>query len=536
MTNLARVPIGWTRKGRPIFPVAGGDGTDVLDSPTMDLDTTRSRMEAITVELESLAGRDGEPSAEDQTRWDDLNREFDQLRIHRDALIREGQLRRVRQAMAGGGRVVRGTPGGPNDATDRDPVGEPASIERFRNGLADPFDLSNIRTFDRTPEQVGRELRVRALVAVEQMYGMTDASKERATQVLQTFDDDGGTLSRHALITGHPDYLSAWSKMARHTPQMAILTKDEQRAVMRSMALARAMSLADAAGGYLVPFEIDPAVIVTSAGSLSELRQISRTVVATTDKYHFVGAGAVVWSYDAEAAPVSDDTPTFTQPFVDVHMARGFVPISIQALQDESNVTTAVGELLTEGRNDLEAVKFVLGSGIGEPQGVITAIAATDGTGADRTVDFVSPLTAVAVHAVHDALPAKYRSRSSWLANNTIYSLVRQLDTQGGATLWERIGAGRPNELIGRGVYEAEAMDSTISVGNDYLALIGDFLNFLIVDRLGMQVELIPHLFQQATAGVGFGMPTGQRGWFAYVRNGSGVVNTNAFRLLNAPA
>jgi HK97 family phage major capsid protein len=506
-----------------VYPIAGGDGsTAVEDRLTIDLPTTRSRMEAITVELESLGQTEGELSETDQARWDHLNREFATLRSHRDALIRETQLRSVRDAMGSG--QVRYERGSGPDAFDRDPVGEPDSVERYRNGLADPYDLSSIRTFDRTPEQVGSELRARAFAAIERMQGMSDASRERATTVLQEHDDDQGSLARHALIVGHPDYLRAWSKMARHTPQRAMLTQDEQRAVMR------AMSLADAAGGYLVPFEIDPAVIVTSSGSLSDIRQMARNVVATTDRYHFVSAGAVAWSYDAEAAEVSDDAPTFAQPFIDVHMARGFVPISIQALQDEANVTTEVGRLLTEGRNDLEAVKFILGSGTGEPMGIVTALAATDGTGSDRTIDFVAPLTGAALYALHDALPAKYRTRASWLANNVIYSMVRQLDTAGGASLWAYIGEGRPNELIGRPVGEAEAMDSVLGVGNDYLALIGDFMNFVLVDRLGMQVELIPHLFGAA------GRPTGQRGWFAYVRNGSGLVNSNAFRLLNAPA
>jgi HK97 family phage major capsid protein len=65
----------------------------------------------------------------------------------------------------------------------------------------------------------------------------------------------------------------------------------------------------------------------------------------------------------------------------------------------------------------------------------------------------------------------------------------------------------------------------------------GDFKRgFIIVDKVGMNMELVPHLFQQATAGSGTGMPTGQRGYYAWWRNNSVIVIDNAFRLLKVHA
>jgi predicted phage gp36 major capsid-like protein len=64
------------------------------------------------------------------------------------------------------------------------------------------------------------------------------------------------------------------------------------------------------------------------------------------------------------------------------------------------------------------------------------------------------------------------------------------------------------------------------------VAIVGDFSNFVIARNGGMEVELIPQLFQQVTAGSGPAVPTGQRGWFAYSRIGSNSVNDLAFRLL----
>ncbi|PWG74840.1 phage major capsid protein, partial [Enterococcus hirae] len=89
----------------------------------------------------------------------------------------------------------------------------------------------------------------------------------------------------------------------------------------------RAMSLTDNAGGYLVPFQLDPTVIITSDGSTNPVRQIARKVVATGDTWNGVSSAAVSWSWDAEAAEVSDDATTFAQPSIPIYKAAGFVPI-----------------------------------------------------------------------------------------------------------------------------------------------------------------------------------------------------------------
>src|SRR5690606_36104764 len=147
------------------------------------------------------------------------------------------------------------------------------------------------------------------------------------------------------------------------------------------------------------------------------------------------------------------------------------------------------------------------------------------------------------VYALDQALPARYRRRSSWLAHRATYNAIRQFDTAGGAALWERLGAVVPALLVGRPAYESEAMESDPAATDDSdpgtdrsdsLLVFGDFSNYVIADRLGTTVEFIPHLFQQATAGSAAGMPTGQRGWYAYARVGADAVNPPAFCLLQA--
>jgi HK97 family phage major capsid protein len=481
------------------------------------------RLQDIKAELERLGDKE-DLTAADETSFDELTREFAEVDGHRRQLERKSALERVRSATASterrpaatSVRAIGGTSHG-SDGYDADPILNPDSVEdcRFRN----PWDLSEVRTFGQSKGQIGREMRARALSAITKMPGTSDRVRAAATDIIEKWDDGDARIARHCLATSSPEYLRAWSKVAAGKGHM--ITPDEQRA------LERAMSLTDSAGGYLVPFQLDPTVIITANGSRNQIRQVARQVVATGDVWNGVSSGAVSWSWDAEGAQVSDDTTTFAQPTVPVHKAAGFVPISIEALEDEANVTQEVARLLAFGRDTLEAAAFTTGSGSGQPTGIVTALAGGSSEVAPTTAE---TFAAADIYKLDNALPARYRAGASWLANRAIYNLIRQFDTGGGAQMWERIGADVPPELLGRPALEAEDMDGTFdaaATANNYLAVYGDFSNYVIADRVGMTVEFIPHL-------VGANQrPTGQRGWYAYYRVGADSVNDGAFRMLN---
>jgi HK97 family phage major capsid protein len=491
------------------------------NGPTLTHSQAVNRLREITTEMERL-GELTDPTPEDETYFGELREEFSQTDKHRKKLERDSALAVVRSAasnLSTGVRAVAGAYGngtGGNEYQD-DPVLNPDSIEekRFRN----PFDLTEVRTFGRSQEEVGQELRARALSAVERMSGANDAVRQAATQIIETFDDSEGTIARHCLLTASPEYLRAWSKCARGRGNT--LTVEEQRA------LERAMSLTGSAGGYLVPFQLDPTVIITANGSRNQIRQVARQVVATGNKWNGVSSGAVSWSWDAEAAEVSDDATTFAQPGIDIFKASGFIPISIEALEDEQNVTAEVARLLSFGRDVIESAAFATGTGSAQPTGIVTALVASSPTVIVNSIT-ADTFAAADVYALDSALPARYRANASWLAHRKIYNRIRQFDTAGGAQMWERIGAGQPGELLGRSALESEDMDGVIdAAAENYVAVYGDFDNYVIADRIGMTVEFIPHLVGTNRR------PTGQRGWYAYYRVGADSVNDGAFRLLD---
>lgn len=522
-----------------------GDGRDRPSGPTLTHSQAINRLHDLRTQMSAIVELEN-PSDEDDRYFTELENEFREVDGHRRRLERDAALAAVRQttetlsataylrtergAFAGHPMLQRGTsnPASSGAGYDRDPLLDPDSVDerRFRN----PWAFDEVRTFGRDPSQVTAEWHARALSAAERMTGCDDRIRSAATHIIERWDDEDANLARFMLSLSNPDYLRGWTKLFRAGDAAAALTDAERSAIATVRQVARstrALSLTDTAGGYLVPFQLDPTVVLTANGSVNEIRQAARQVVAIGDTWNGVSANAVTWNYQAESTPVVDTSPTFAQPSIPIYKADGFVPISLEAIQDAANITAEVANLMAEGKDILESSAFAVGSGTAMPTGIVTAL-----TGSPSVVNAASDtaLGIADVYKLHGSLPARYRSRSSWLANNLIYNTVRQL----GQDLWGSLGQDRPNGLLGRPVLEAEDMDGTISAGADNVLIIGDFSNYVIADRIGMTMEFIPHLFQQATAGQGFGRPTNQRGWLAYVRHGADSINDGAFRMLQA--
>lgn len=500
-----------------------------MPEPTPGVQLTHSqavnRLREIETELSRLTELDA-LAPEDERYFTELGTDFDKVDAHRKKLERDAELARVKSATEGlnGLRMtpVGGdAPAGRSDY-DRDAILEPDSVEDHR--FKDPWNLDEVRSFGRDADALNAEFRARALGAIEKMPVANDKVREAATYILEHNVDHSDKLARQILLTSSPAYMRAWSKMARSTPNL--ITPDEARA-MQDVENFRAMSLTDSAGGYLVPFQLDPTVIITSAGSRNDIRSKARQVVATGDVWNGVSSGEVSWGWSAEAAESGDDATTFGSPSIQIHKADGFVPISVEAHQDAANVSQEVGRLFAKGKDTLEAVAFATGSGTGQPFGLVTALA---GTASEINAAADDTFAIGDVRALYNALPSRHRAAAAWLANNSTYTTIRGFDTSGGGGFWANLNGDRPEQLLGRDVLEAEAMDGVVNtsgaVSNHILAF-GDFENYVIADRIGMTVEFIPHLFG------GSGRPTGQRGWWAYYRVGADSLLDDAFRLLD---
>jgi HK97 family phage major capsid protein len=335
-------------------------------------------------------------------------------------------------------------------------------------------------------------------------------------------------VSRWVTDTGSPEYRSAFAKLLFHGEARAGLefTGAERAAfdrVSRLKSEQRAMSLTDSSGGFLIPFELDPTIAIVNAGSINPLLEISRLVHSVSDVWHGVSSAGVVSEWLAEAAEADDASPALAEPEVPAYKASTFVPFSVELQGDAISLLDQVGRLMSDGMTQLLNTAFTTGAGVGTPTGIVTALTGTSsvvGTATGGT------LTAADVYAVQSSLGPRFQANARWTFNLAVLNALRQMETTNGALKFPSL-QNDPPTLLGRPAHELSNLNGNVAAGQP-LGVYGDFQNYVISQRVGSSVELIPHLFGANRR------PTGQRGVWMWARYGADSINDAAFRLLTA--
>lgn len=482
------------------------------------MDALKKRLAAIRERLAELKGFAETRSLTDEenTEVDALLDEFEEKRGELTKLEqREQRMAQVRDAVIDPERTDDQAPEEKREKRDRRTVSRTPE---------DIYDLAAYRSAARDGEDYRALLIDGARRSIEEArFPHEDVVREEAQEHLErlidTVETKDGALSRHLLVTGSERYRKAFGKAIAG----AHLNEEERTLIAEAYEETRALSVGTgSAGGFAVPYQLDPTVIPTSNGSVNPLRAIARKeTIVGTNEWRGISSAGITAGYAAEAAESSDNAPTLAQPTLDVERAHAFVPFSIELGGDWGSLQSEMAKMLAIAKDDLEADKFFTGAGHGstEPKGLITAATNT------VTATGVASFAVSDMYKLEEAVPARFRARAAIIGNKFAYNNVRQFDTSGGASLWRQLGQGAGSELLGYPAYESTAMASALTTGSKILAM-GDPNYFLIVDRLGMTVEVLPHLLGANRR------PTGQRGIYAYWRNTSDLLSAAAWRVL----
>jgi len=453
---------------------------------------------------------DADLTGDDAARFDELTEQIED----RNGRIREMEDRNRRAADLL--RAVRDPNGGMRLEGEADRV--------------DPYG----RDEDRPPADAQRDTAMRTLDRAVKDDRLAARGGELIENLMRTGPAPSQSWTqRWATATGSPEYERAFAKLVANpthghltwTPEEA----DAYRATEAVQTEQRAMSTSDSAGGYMIPLTLDPAVMLTSNGSINPLRQISRVVQTVTDTWQGVTSAGVVAEWISENSEVADASPTLGSPSIPVYKGDAFVPFSFEVQGDAVNFMSELARLLVDGAEQLNATAYTTGTGTGQPTGIITSLVGSAGTVPLITPGVAETLAAGDIYSVQNALPPRWQPRASWNANLSVINLCRQMETSSGALKFPAL-QDNPPMLLGRAMYENSNMDGTFdaaATANNYLLLYGDFSQFVIVDRIGSTLELVPHLVGSNRR------PTGQRGALLWFRTGSNVVVPQAFRLLN---
>lgn len=467
----------------------------------MTYETTMQKIHGLqqrAAELDSYERLSGPQRAE----RDGIAADIDHLR-DKAQMERKADLERIRGAARGEGglKVERGAPTAadyPHDQVDTLPTGY--APHSFRDGAFRVLD-ANVRS---------RHMNQDAATVVDGLL----RTGSRAGQ---------DWTARWLAVTGTPEYRSGFAKLLSGDQGHMYWDDRERAAMIRANEFQqgeRAMAIGtDPAGGYLVPAHLDPAILVTNTGTDLGMRALARVETIPGSEWNGVSSAGVTAHWYAEAAQVSDDSPTLAQPNVPVHRASAFVPFSMEFGMDSAGGVDQLGMLLVDAARNLQAQAYVNGTGTGQPKGIITALTGT----ASAVTGSVGALVADDVYKLQNGLGARWQGQAQWAAHLGIYNEVRALTSPNGNYTFPELANGR---LLNRTAAEVSDMDATIATGSQVL-LYGDFkAGFLVADRLGTTVELISHLFGANQR------PTGQRGLYMNFRTGSDVLVANALRML----
>ncbi len=459
---------------------------------TKSIEILRARAEEIESEFRTIDSEAGDRSLneDEQVRWDTLDAELKQVREDIAAVELEAErAERVAASRAKWGSLQV-------------------------SSRVSPFD-----NLDQVRNASDEDLQSRALTAVEQTsyrgpFHVKDEHRENATRMIESIPG----AARMALAYGSPAYMSAFRAYLA-SGGAPVYSAEEAAAVRASM------SLTSANGGYALPFLLDPTLIHTGDATKNPIRQIARVVTGTQDKWNGVTVSNVTTAWKAEASAFTDGSPTTGGVTVDAAMLTAYVTASFEIFQD-SNLQAQRPGLIAERIDYAESAAFVTGSGSNAPKGVITAVSGTAGSLVTCTTRGTFSSASIAdTLALVNALPVRYEDSSTWVMNKATYRTIEQQMVGTGAV--KAIEMTNGNTLLDLPVKRSSTMVSATTSGN-ILAVLGDFSQYIVYDRLGVNVEFIPNVVD------GSGIPTGQRGLVAYKRVGGDVSDVNAFRLLKA--
>jgi HK97 family phage major capsid protein len=375
------------------------------------------------------------------------------------------------------------------------------------------------------------ELRARSAALIEADEKSRELGHDFAETAYERSQNLGtpASVSKHILLTGSHEYREAF-RAYLEDPMVGQAKMDQLPMSMR------AINLTNASGGYLLPYVLDPSLILTNNASANPFRRIARVVQTTSNAWQGVNSAGVTAAFIAEATTAGDMSPTVGQVQIVPQKAVAWVLGSYEAL-DDTNFGEQLPGLLADAKDRLESAYFTTGSGTTVPLGIAAALGTGSRVAPSATGTAFSGTAAYPdVYNLQAALPPRFRNApgAAFVGNIAALNGIRRLDQYGGGQFWTNLTTNTPASLLGQPTYEGSDMNAVLtgtsaaSGTGSMTLLFGDFGQFIIADRVGVSMLYDPMLKGTGNAQ----LPTGQAGWYLFWRVSSNISTTAAFRYL----
>lgn len=385
----------------------------------------------------------------------------------------------------------------------------------------DPTDFAQYRTNARSMDELDQAYRdgARHIIADRFRHQHPSVSHEEGQGDVNKLIDRDQDVAYRVILTSRKAYRD---QFADYMKSGGRIVGDE---------LQRVASLTTTAGGFAVPVELDTSLILTNAGVISPIRQVARVRQTNVNTVEFLSTTGVTAAFGDEATEASDNAPTLAQPTANIEKAFAFIPGSIEVFQDWANIQQDMAMLFADAKERLESDQFLIGLGHGShaPQGLI----AVGGNTAIVTSATTAVMALADLYTLELALAERWRKNAVIFGSKAAMQKIRAFATATGPSAWaDNLRDGYPGTALGYPFYEWSSVSSAVTTSASTVLVMGDPNQFAIVDRVGMDVEFIPHLFGSSNR-----YPTGQRALYAYWRTTSkpltpGLSANSAFKSL----
>jgi HK97 family phage major capsid protein len=271
---------------------------------------------------------------------------------------------------------------------------------------------------------------------------------------------------------------------------------------------------------------------------ISKLRGICRVQTTSAEKIQIPALAAdttAYWSTE-QASFANSNTPTVGMITIPVHEMRGLLLLSQQNIEDSQfNLESFIKERLTLQFAKTEGLAFVSGDGNGKPRGILSypikssASYAGGSAGKNNVTDAIaympsgnaSTITADCILNVLMDLKADYAPNATWIMTRASLNSIRLLKDSQNRPLWQPFaGSNLPSTIYDRPYLEVPDMPEIAA--NAYPIIVGDFKNYMIVDRVMMSMQQLNELYAAS----------GMIGFIARQRVGADLLIPEAMRVL----
>jgi len=423
-------------------------------------------------------------------RWTDIEETADGLMVRGRLNLEVQRAREARALMTAGDldglsigfRVRKATPGPKGTRTvteiellEASLVALPAAPRaRVTNVKAAPAAGSETEMDNENEAPAGADLTA-VKAALDELRTRLDEVEVRAARPAPRVETaDAPSAERRAFV----NYLRLGNQLPEAEQRILTVSKDPQ-------------------AGYLAPAE----VTIEFIRNLVEFSPVrSRASVRTTSSpsVRYPRRDSITnASWEDELEESQESTMTFGMDEVVIHKMMTFVDLSNELLADSAGQAEAeVRMALAEDFGQKEAVSFVSGSGVKQPEGFMTnaeVLHTVNGHATNLSADKLIDLLY--------AMPATYRNAAgaAWAMNGRTLAAVRKLKDGQQNYLWQpSYQVGQPEMILGKPVVEMVDMPD-IGDGN-FPIIYGDFSAYRVIDRSTMAVLSDP--YTQARRGV----------------------------------